>query len=159
MRTLHAIAIVVLIFIGFSCQSPTADSVDSHIADGNFDWILGDWIRTNDKEDKMTFEMWRKLNDSKYRGFGYTMQNGDTIWQERMELVEKNGNWSFDVTGKGEAMPTKFRLTAIEKGNFVCENRQNEFPKKIEYSKEGAKLHAKISDDDMEVPFVFEKFP
>jgi len=48
-------------------------------------------------------------------------------------------------------------LTKIENSKFVRENLENEFPKKIEYSKNGDKLNAKISGDDMEVSFDFAK--
>ena len=158
MKTHHSIILGLFILAGFSYQSPSTNNVDSHVSDDNFDWIVGDWIRTNDQDDKMTFEMWNKVSDSEYRGIGYTMQKGDTIWQERMELIEKNGKWSFDVTGKGETEATKFRVLDIEVDGFTCENQENGFPKRIKYEREGEDLHAKISDDEMEVSFIFKKF-
>jgi len=85
------------------------------------------------------------------------MQNEDTIWQQKVKLVNTNNSWSYDVTGKGEKDPTKFKLTEIENGKFTCENQVNEFPKIIAYSIMGDTLHAKISGNEMEVNFEFKK--
>ena len=119
--------------------------------------MLGEWTRTNDEGDKATFENWRKKDQSHYIGFSYTLQDNDTVWQETVDLIKKNGNWSFDVKGKGESQPTKFRLITTEDGRFVSENQTNEFPKVIEYWKKDYDLHAKISGGDTEILFVFEK--
>ncbi len=143
-----------------SCENRPADlnsaTKESH-AELDFDWMLGNWIRVNEDESKTTFESWKKQGGSHYVGFGYTMQGNDTVWQESVALIKTNGSWSFDVQGKGETHPTKFRLTAIQEGKFVCEEQVNEFPKKIEYWKNNEELQARISGGDVEVLFVFEK--
>lgn len=123
----------------------------------NFDYLLGNWKRSNEKEGKKTFEHWTKKSNSEYRGNGFTLLDGDTIWQENIVLMLYNGSWEYRVTGKGEEQPTVFWLTSIEKEGFTAENPENEFPKKITYRKPGEKLHATISGDDMEIPFEFEK--
>ena len=122
-----------------------------------FNWLVGDWERTNEKPDKATYESWQKLDETKYIGIGFTLQNKDTIWKENVRLVREKNTWNFEVTGGDDLVPTVFRLTSIEKGKFVCENSENEFPKKIEYKKEGDKIKAMISGGDMEIPFEFER--
>ena len=72
-------------------------------------------------------------------------------------MIQTGNQWSYDVTGKGEMIPTKFGLTVIKNRQFICENMANEFPKIIEYSNVGDTLHAKISGNGMEVLFDFEK--
>lgn len=151
MKMRNKIIGIFLIALVFSCKEKPSENQQ------NFDWLLGSWIRTNDQESKKTFENWEKKNDNEYSGFSYTMQNNDTIWQERVKLTKTNENWSFDVTGKGETAPTKFRLTSIKKVKFVCENKANEFPTKIEYSKKQEQLHATISGNGTEVSFYFER--
>lgn len=104
-----------------------------------------------------TFEIWSKVTDSEYTGFGATLQDGDTLWYENIKLIKSNNLWNFEVTGQGETSPTVFKLTSIEKGKFISENDQNEFPKKIKYLTSENELKALISGDDMEVAFDFER--
>jgi len=143
----------------YSCDQTTNTGTKNkmEIVRPNFDWLTGNWIRTNEQEGKSTFENWEKKSDSAYNGFSYTMQNSDTVWQEHVRLIKTNNNWSFDVTQKGQTEPTTFKLTNIEKNRFICENQANDFPKKIEYSVAGTQLNANISGPNMEVLFEFKK--
>lgn len=122
-----------------------------------FEYLLGNWKRSNEKEDRETFENWTKENNSEFRGVGFTLQNGDTIWQEKIILMLSNDVWEYKVTGRGEAQPKVFRLTRINEDGFTAENPENEFPQRIEYQKSGNKLIATISGDTMVIPFEFEK--
>lgn len=151
----------------FSCTQPLTNATENQITEIlqttssenlNFDWLLGEWVRVNQKDTtKTTFENWKKKTESEYAGFSYTLQNGDTVWQENVELIRMDQDWSFNVTQKGEPEQTRFKLTSIEPGTFICENPENEFPKKIEYVDAGDTLRAKISDGDREVLFDFVK--
>lgn len=145
------VLLLLLVIASISCKNRASEPKE------NFDWILGNWIRTNDPEGYITFENWNKKNTSEYIGLSYTMQHKDTVWQENIRFVRNNETWSFEVIGKGEAEPTTFRLTKTEHAKFVCENQENEFPKKIEYAKNGDLLRAKISGGDREVAFDFTK--
>ncbi len=118
-------------------------------------WVTGKDL-TNRRIGKPLNHGLKKIILNNY-GFGYTLQDKDTIWQETIKLVESNSSWSFEVTGKGESEPTVFKLTNIEKEQFSSENPENEFPKLINYYKDGDRLKAMISDGEMEIPFVFQK--
>lgn len=122
-----------------------------------FDWLVGNWERTNEKPDRQTYESWQKINELEYRGIGFTLQQNDTIWKEDIRLIKLKNNWNFEVRGKDDSTPTIFKLVNIEKRKFICENQENEFPKKIEYAKEGDKIRAIISGGEMEIPFEFEQ--
>lgn len=122
----------------------------------NFDWLLGSWSRLNDKEGRKTYEQWEKISDTEYKGLGYTLSKGDTVFKENIRLTPLNGVWQFEVTGVNE-VPTLFALTDQTKDSFVCENPQNEFPTKIEYALKGNRLTAKVTGGDMAIDFVFEK--
>lgn len=145
----------------YSCnQQASTEKTDNNkvvLVEQDFNWLIGEWIRTNDKDGVQTFENWEKKSDSEYTGFGYTMQGNDTVWQERMALITLNNKWSFDAVGKDETEPTKFKLTVIEERKFICENHSNEFPKRIEYKMIGDTLHAKICGSGKEVVFNFKK--
>lgn len=156
MKNIAAFAMAILMA---SCNNPgTGHEKDGALSSlENFDWLVGEWQRTNEKVGRETIEMWRKETDSQYLGFGATIQDGDTVWYEHIKLVESNNLWSFEVTGKGDTTATVFMLTKIEKGKFTSENDQNEFPKKIEYHIMGNTLKALISGGDMEIPFDFKR--
>lgn len=142
----------------FSCknESKNEESKLTSVSD-NFEWLQGHWKRINEEEGKETNEIWKKKNDLEFYGLGFTMKNNDTIWMENIKLVRKDAGWNFEVTGKGDTIPTIFNLTKIGKESFISENDQNEFPKKIHYYKNGEKLTAIISGGGMEIPFEFER--
>ena len=126
------------------------------ISSQNFDWVLGEWKRSNEQAGKETFETWKKVSDNEYLGLGYTMENSDTIWKENITLINRDTVWNFEVTGKGESQPTIFLITNIEEERFESENQENEFPKVISYFREGRELHAVISGGGTEILFLFE---
>lgn len=126
-------------------------------ASPDFDWLLGNWARQNDPEGKQTFEHWRKKSESEYLGLGYTLEEQDTTWKENIRLIEESGTWRFEVSGEGSM--TSFRVSDTDSVSFVCENPDNEFPKKISYTRVGDKVNALISGGDMEIPFLFNRIP
>ena len=143
----------------YSCNHPTDKKMKTKNVqqENNFDWLLGTWTRLNDQENKTTFERWTRKSEQEYAGFSYTMLAKDTVWQENVRLIKENEGWSLNILGEGETEATKFKLTRIENEKFVSENPNNEFPKKIEYSKKGENLQAIILGGDMKVTFDFEK--
>lgn len=154
------IFLVAMVLCSLSCQQKNkvnSDEIKLVTNSENFDWLLGNWKRNNEKEGKQTFENWVKLNEHTYEGLGFTMKENDTIWKETIRLVKASDSWDFEVKGKGEIKPTIFKVTAIKDLSFICENEENEFPKKIEYSKIENKLIATVSGGDMEIPFEFSR--
>ncbi len=123
----------------------------------NLDFLIGNWKRLNEGAGKETFENWKKISPTEYSGIGFTMQKGDTISQEKMNFVEANGKWDLFVKMPEDKEPTKFQMTELKNNEFVCVNESIDFPKKIQYSFDGEKLKAKISNEEMEIPFEFEK--
>ena len=123
----------------------------------HFDWLTGNWKRTNEKKDKETFENWQKISASEYSGLGFTMQNNDTISQEQMKLIQTGGIWNLLVIAPGEKEFTRFEMSDIGKEMFECKNDTLDFPKRILYRKNGDKISAVISGDDMEIKYEFEK--
>ena len=124
---------------------------------GKFDWLNGKWKRLNEEAGKETFENWDKISETEYSGIGFTMQNGDTIKQERIKLTESNGIWTLTVKVPEEKESITFKMTELKDYEFVCKNDSIDFPKKIRYWSEGEKLKAEVSNDEMKIPFEFEK--
>ncbi|WP_260509630.1 DUF6265 family protein [Empedobacter falsenii] len=139
-----------------SNQTENAE-IESKKATDNLDWLTGNWKRLNEEAGKETFENWKKISESEYSGIGFTLKNGDTISQEKMDLIESNGNWSLFVKMPNDKKATKFKMTKKNNNEFICVNDSIDFPKKVQYSFDGKRIKAKISNKQMEVPFEFEK--
>lgn len=115
-------------------------------------FLIGNWKRLNDSIGKSTYENWNK----NFSGLGYTLKGKDTIFKENLAIVSINDEQSLVVTGVNEK-PTYFKVTSLTENSITCENEQNQFPKKIRYWLENKQLHAKVSNDDFAINFVFEK--
>lgn len=151
MKKLALLILFCLIACNFKQESKI---VNEH---STFDWLLGNWIRTNEKEDRKTYESWIKINQQEYAGISFTIKNTDTIWQEKVAFTKNNGIWNYTVTPKGEINKTVFKVSHYDSISFICENEENEFPKIIKYFKDGNKIKATIEGGEMKIPFEFEK--
>lgn len=120
----------------------------------DLEWMLGKWERTNNKKGTITYEQWKK-SDNSYIGLGYTLQANDTVFKENMRILKINGVWNLEVSNVNENS-TYFQFIKQDEKSFVCKNPDNEFPKKIKYFRDGKKLIAIISDDNTEIPFYFK---
>lgn len=122
----------------------------------NFEWLTGSWVRTNNEKGTVTKEIWKKTAENDYQGLGYTLQNKDTVFKENIRLFKDNDNWVYEVTGVHEN-PVKFKFSSYKEHQFVAENAENEFPKKIIYYTENDQLIAIISAGEESIKFIFEK--
>ncbi len=123
----------------------------------NFDWLLGKWQRLNEEEGKETFENWKKIKETEYSGIGFTMQNGDTIKQEKIRLTKINEKWNLTVKVPEESESITFNGVSHNENEFTCENNEIDFPNKIKYWRNGERINAMVSGGEMEIPFEFEK--
>ena len=156
------IFLITAVFISFSScadksKKETKVKIEEKEKDDNFDWLLGDWKRNNETEGKETFEVWKKNNNSEYSGIGFTMQNSDTIKQEKIKLLKLGEKWVLEVQAQDEPNPITFEMTSYNEQEFICENAALDFPKLIKYWKKGDKLNALVSGDEMDITFEFEK--
>lgn len=144
-------SIILLVLITSSCNQSTKP-----LPENNLDWLLGTWNRTNDQEGQKTYEHWVRKSNTVLEGIGYTMVEKDTVSKEYMKIAPKNGALNFEVI-VGTDKPVNFAFTSQTKGKFICENKENDFPKKIEYFMEGEQLKAIISNEEITFPFIFER--
>lgn len=149
--------ITLLILFFFLISACTTNTASINTPDFNF--LIGKWVRTNEKTDRSTYEYWKKLDQNTFLGCGFTIKDNDTIWQEHTILTKTNGKWFLKVKmNKKENQTTDFELIHFEKNSFTLENKENDFPKIITYFKEGNQLKAEISNDDSnKILFDFEK--
>ena len=140
----------VVIFILLSCDKK--EKTLNHTSD--FDFLIGQWERTNTPEGVVTLENWAIVSPFEYRGHGYTLEKKDTTFQEWMRLQKTDSLWELEITGPNEN-PVIFKIIDFNTNSFKAENPKNEFPKQIEYSYFDDTLTANISSDEMKIPFIF----
>ena len=116
------------------------------------DWLVGKWKRVNEKPGKSTFDFWNK----DLTAIGFTLKKSDTIFKEIMSIVTIKDTLYLKVEGVNEK-PTLFKFTQQTDTSFVCENKENEFPKKIYYFLDKQQLKCKISNDEFSIDFIFNK--
>ncbi len=138
--------LLIIIVLG-SCNKPQ---------ETQFDWLVGNWERTNESEGNKTYEYWTKKSSTEYIGLGCTLKNKDTIFKESIRLIKEKEQWVFKVIGVNET-PTLFPISSLTGKSFTCENPENEFPKRIIYSIEDGNLKAVISANKTHIPFLFKK--
>ena len=157
------ILVIFIMFVFFLSSCENVDKENKKIQDEtvilteNFDWLLGHWKRNNEKEGRETYEIWKKKNNTEYFGVGFTMVNNDTVKQEKMKLIKSKNNWILEVIVPHEAQAVIFEMTKADNEEFICENKELDFPKMIKYWKKGSKMNALVSGDEMEIFFEFER--
>ena len=140
-------------------ENTTIDQQEAENKTGalDFDWLIGEWKRIDEEEGKETFENWSKDSETHYSGIGFTMQDTDTIWQERIKLIKNDGEWHLSVKAPEEKESTIFKMSEHTEKEFTCINTEIEFPNTIHYWKNGNRIHATVSNSELEISFEFER--
>jgi len=140
---------LVTISAAFSQQvSPSLEKIN---------WLEGSWVRTNVKPGRSGSEHWRKISATEWQGNGVNMKGTDTTFVEKLQLIVKDGAVFYvaDVPeNKGKVL---FKFTRLDENGFTCENPNHDFPKKIDYQRNGNILKATISGDGKSIDYLFEK--
>jgi len=159
MKTILKFIVIMLISSVFiMCNNKQNENKEASIYKSeNFDWLLGKWQRTNEKQGNTTFENWEKINDSEYNGIGFTIQKNDTISQEIMKIIEIDGKWNLLVKTLEEKEFIRFEMSEIKENKFECKNDTLDFPKLIKYWKHEDKINALVSGDSMKLLFEFKR--
>jgi len=120
------------------------------------DWLVGKWQRENVKAGKTAFEIW-EWNNKSLQGIGVTLQGADTVFAEKLSIIDKEGQLYYVANVGSNATPTFFKIVSYGKSGFISENPAHDFPKKITYSLSGNKMLATISGNGKQIPFSFRK--
>ena len=85
------------------------------------------------------------------------MQIGDTIKQEKIQLINTSEKWNLTVKVPEEVESITFKMTNHSENEFTCENTEIDFPNKIRYWKNGDKISASVSNTEMEIQFELKR--
>ena len=146
--------ILIAIITGTQAQNISKETA------GNFEklsWLTGTWNRTNVKPGRTAHERWEMAGKYEMKGYGISMKEKDTAFVEKIKLVIKDDHIWYVADVPENKEPVYFKLTAITKDGFVCENPAHDCPKRIEYKLNGTKLTATISAGDKAMTYLFER--
>lgn len=133
-----------LIFLAALFLAPAAAAQD--ISD--LHWLRGCW-RTDAPREAETgavyTEVWIAPPAPVLLGYGYTFGEGEVQGWEQTR-IESNGRLEFVAMPLG-GFPVRFQIVEDDTPNRVAfENMAHDFPKRVEYWREGNRLHARVSD-------------
>jgi len=136
-------------------ESPDDKGGGNRLSD--FNWLVGSWIQPSDGEGIEVVEHWSKA-DNRLEGLGVRRRQADTVFVEKLSLVEKDGEIYYSADVAENPAPVLFRLTSSHNGHAVFENPDHDFPKKIEYERVSEdEMTVVVSGDGRSVEFRFRK--
>jgi hypothetical protein len=124
---------------------PAAASGCASLAD--FRWLLGEW--TADGSRTSFHESWAALGPQAFEGSGIerAKSDGAVKGSEALRLLEMAGEVFYISKVAHNDLPVAFRLTGCEDGRFVFENPAHDFPRMLEYRRDGDdRLVVRVSD-------------
>jgi len=142
--------IITLIFfglIGFNSQAQTASFSRKDFQ--KFDKLLGIW--KTEKKNGMLYEAWRKNGDMELEGKSFKIVSGDTTILEKVRLALEEDSrivYAVRVDGQNNNRETLFYLKIVTGSDYIFENLQHDFPKRIVYNISNKNsLHAYIEGE------------
>ena len=150
------IAVAIILF-GLNVCGQSPQKINPADAIKSLEWLTGKWNRTNMKPGRHGYEIWQSVPGIELKGWGVIMKGKDTLFLEKFQLLVKDNVVYYEADVKENPAPVYFRLTAVNADGFICENPEHDFPKKIEYKREGNKLKAIISGNGKSIEYNFTK--
>ncbi|BFM12940.1 hypothetical protein R50072_30930 [Simiduia litorea] len=111
----------------------------------SIDWLLGEWVAKNG--DRTSTETWLYAGGATYEGVGKTFSLGQLKSEESLIIAEMSGVLYLIAKVNHNALPVAFGLVSCTVNSVRFENLAHDFPKRIEYKREGEnQLAAYVSD-------------
>jgi hypothetical protein len=108
-------------------------------------WMLGVWKISTPQG--MVMEIWEQKNDSTLKGRSvFVKPNKDTIPQENIEIIFRNGEWYYipTIANQNEGKPVFFKIIFLRANEFVSENPVHDFPQRIAYRRIKQNMYTSI---------------
>jgi hypothetical protein len=114
---------------------------------GSLEWLLGEWVADGAKS---TFrESWTARGPQTWEGRGVETSKADPAKAsgEALRLVEMADGVFYLSKVTHNELPVAFRLSECANGHFVFVNPSHDFPKRLDYVREGEdRLKVRVSD-------------
>lgn len=125
----------VTIIISCKKQDEKENSIKEYNQLKKASWFLGNW--ENNSKGAIFKEIWSQKNDSSYFAESFVIVEKDTVFYEKIDLVETNNSLIYIVSVKDQnkEKPVSFYMTKSSEKELVFENPKHDFPTKIVYTK------------------------
>ena len=86
------------------------------------------------------YESWKEVEDEELSGKSFSVNDGDTLVFESIQLFVEDGGifYSPTVPGQNEGRTIRFTASKITEENMTFENAEHDFPQVISYQKIGS---------------------
>ncbi|MEG3789731.1 DUF6265 family protein [Lysobacter sp. CCNWLW3] len=124
--------------------------------DADLGWLAGHWCSQADGE--RIDETWLPATDGRLYGVSRTVRAGKVTGFEFLRIEPVDGVATY-LAQPGGGQATAFARSQGGAQRVRFENPAHDFPQRIEYRREGERLHAQIAGpgrDDKEVRIAFE---
>ncbi len=142
---------VVVVCILAGCNSLAPKSSLDELA-----WLEGEWISEGKHGGSQTHELWLRRGEE-MKGFGLVIKKGDTTFVEDLVLRETDGVLNYVAKTPQNQSEVAFKLVNSSDTNWVFENPNHDFPKRIEYMKIGEGFTAIVSGGSRRFELNFDK--
>jgi len=144
-------ALILFAGCGTAPESDEKEAAKQAITETPFDILLtAKWADLG--RDNAFIEEWERSKDG-LRGTGVVLSQGDTVFIEHLQLVQRDSIWYYTARtdGQNNGEPVFFECTMIdpELGLFLFENPDHDFPQSIGYQfRASGELHIKTHGYD-----------
>ena len=146
----------IILFFSASIFVSCSDFKEQKVKHKIFSELEGIW----QLENSTTFELW-KIKDSNLVGKLVKVEQSDTLILEHLRIFINAKDLFYEATvmNQNDALPIKFKLVSINNNEYMFENKNHDFPKKITYSFQNKNIFiAKISGNNKTITFKYVKF-
>ena len=138
-----ALAVVVAAVLGALLRPTDVAAQGDNLAQAA--WLSGCWQTKVD--DRVTQEQWMAPAGGVMLGMNRSLKGGDMTGYEFVRILQRGDELIFAAEPSGQA-PAEFPATRVTATELVFENPRHDFPKRIEYLKNGSdSLIANVSAD------------
>ena len=132
----------------------TAAWAEGPTLDPGLAWLAGDWVGTLDGAEVQ--ELWTAPAGDAMLGLGRTTRDGRLAEFEYLMLRAGPGGVEYLASPGGRWPPTRFALSELEGTRAVFVNPDHDFPRRIEYRRDGDRLRVRIEGVEEGRPLALE---
>ena len=112
----------------FACQN-----VSEKAEDMDLKWLSGVWEQHS--ENGKTGEAWQQLNPTEWKGIGYMIGEGDTLFSEQLRIRKEDDSLNLlaMVPSQNDGQTIRFRNAKMTADTLSFVNSAHDFPQKITY--------------------------
>jgi len=119
-------------------------------------WLVGTW--QGESNGATTTEHWCPAADGTLHGYNATVQGGEQVAFEWLGIALQPVGLVYLAQPQGATPGTPFAETADETPNAArFENPDNEFPKRLQYTRDGHSLHVAATGGEQRLDFTWRR--